>query len=238
VIPRNNRLQRTTDLTFRLFSDQFALGTGAVAGGVAGAGNADESSTYREQFEIFAGPKEAELLQEYGLRDLISFGWFAWVSRPLLGFLRFFYGVFGNYGIAIVLLTVFVRLIIFPISRRAQMNAARHAKIMQVMQPEIKKIQEKYKDNLERRARAQNELFKRYNYSPLSMFGGCLLMFLQLPIFIGLYRGLSVDIALRGQPLIPGLQWCSNLAGPDQLLYWEHWLPFGLGEEHGLLGRF
>lgn len=228
-VGRNSKLQRTVDLTFRLFSNDVELP--AAADGVAGA-------AYRQTFEVFAGPKESQLLQEYGLTDLISYGWFAWVSRPLVGFLRFFYGIFGNYGIAIVLLTIVVRLAIFPISRRAQMNAARHAKMMQVLQPEIKKIQEKYKDNLEKRAKAQNELFRRYNYSPFSMFGGCLLMFLQLPIFIGLYRGLSVDIALRGQPLIPGVRWCSNLAGPDQLLYWKNWMPFGMGDETGLFGPF
>ncbi len=229
-IGKNNRLQRAVDLTFRMFSDEIELAPAGAAG--------SESDSYRQGFEIFAGPKESRLLSEYGLSDLISYGWFAWVSRPLVGFLRFFYGIFGNYGIAIVLLTVFVRLAIFPISRRAQMNAARHAKMMQFLQPEIKKLQEKYKDNLEKRAKAQNELFKRYNYSPLSMFGGCLLMFLQLPIFIGLYRGLSVDIALRGQPLIPGIRWCSNLAGPDQFLLWKDWLPFGLADEQGMFGPF
>ncbi len=70
------------------------------------------------------------------------------------------------------------------------------------------------------------------------MLGGCLLMFVQLPVFMGLYRGLSADIALRGQPLIPGLHWCSNLAGPDQLLKWQSWMPFGLGEQTGLLGPY
>ena len=64
-------------------------------------------------------------------------------------------------------------------------------------------------------------------------------MFLQLPIFIGLYRGLSVDIALRDQPLIPGLKWCGNLAGPDQLWYWKDAIPFSfLTHETGWLGPY
>lgn len=62
-------------------------------------------------------------------------------------------------------------------------------------------------------------------------------MFVQLPIFLGLYRGLNVDIALRGQPLIPGIQWCSNLAGPDRLFVWETWLPF-LTAKTGFLGPY
>ena len=74
--------------------------------------------------------------------------------------------------------------------------------MMQELQPEIKKIKEKYKSDLEKQTQAQRELWKKHNFNPL---GGCWLMFLQLPIFIGLYRCLSVDIELRQAPLIPGL---------------------------------
>jgi YidC/Oxa1 family membrane protein insertase len=70
------------------------------------------------------------------------------------------------------------------------------------------------------------------------MFGGCLPVFVQLPIFIGLYRCLSVDIALRDAPLIPGFWWASNLAGPDQLFYWKDWMPAMLAGETGYLGPY
>jgi YidC/Oxa1 family membrane protein insertase len=79
-------------------------------------------------------------------------------------------------------------------------------------------------------------LFAKHNYNP---FGGCLLMFIQLPIFIGLYRSLSVDIELLQAPLISGLWWCSNLAGPDMLWYWESYLPAFLGDPgDGWLGPY
>ena len=118
-----------------------------------------------------------------------------------------------------------------PFSRKGNLNM----QMMQHLQPQIKAIADKHKDDMEKRAQAQRELFKKHNYNP---FGGCLMMFFQLPIFLGLYRGLSVDIALRDQPLIPGLGWCSNLAAPDQLLNWSSWMPGFLGSETGWLGPY
>jgi YidC/Oxa1 family membrane protein insertase len=107
--------------------------------------------------------------------------------------------------------------------------------MMQYLQPQMKEIADKYKDDMEKRAAAQRELFKRNKYNPL---GGCFMMFFQLPIFIGLYRGLSVDIALRDQPLFPGMRWCGNLSGPDQLLNWQEWMPDMLANETGWLGPY
>ena len=188
--------------------------------------------SFKQTFLLFAGPKQPALLEEYGLTDLTSYGWFGMIARPLVGILHGFYWVIPNYGIAIILLTILVRAAMMPISRKA----AKNAQMMQLLQPEIKKIAEKYKNDMQKRAVAQRELFDRYNYRP---FGGCLLMFLQLPIFLGLYRGLSVDMALRDQPLIPGLDWCSNLAAPDRLWYWQETLPISfLTSETGFLGPY
>jgi len=106
---------------------------------------------------------------------------------------------------------------------------------MQELAPEIKKIKEKYKNDLEKQGQAQRELWKKHNFNPL---GGCWLMFLQLPIFIGLYRCLSVDIELRQSALIPGFQWCSNLAGPDMAWHWQGILPDFLASETGWLGPY
>ena len=106
-----------------------------------------------------------------------------------------FYSVLRNYGLAIVLLTVVVRLCMFPFSRKQALGAQK----MQEIQPEIKKLQEKYKNNMEARTKAQQELFRKHNYNPMS---GCLVLFIQLPIFMGLYRSLMVDVELRNAPLI------------------------------------
>jgi YidC/Oxa1 family membrane protein insertase len=166
------------------------------------------------QFHLFLGPKSTNLLEEYGISGIIEYGWFGFVARPLSRLLHFFYRITWNYGLAIILLTVLVRGCMFPVGRKA----ARNAQMMQELAPEIKKIKEKYKNDMEKQAQAQRELWKKHNFNPL---GGCWLMFLQLPIFIGLYRCLSVDIELRQAPLIPGVQWCSNLAAPDMFLNWE-----------------
>ena len=120
-----------------------------------------------------------------------------------------------NYGLAIILLTVLVRGCMFPLSRKQAAGAQK----MQQLQPEIKKIQEKYKKNIEGRSKAQQELFRKHNYNPLS---GCLVLFIQMPIFIGLYRSLMVDVELRDAPLLSSaVRWCSNLAAPDMLFNWS-----------------
>ncbi|MEM7783220.1 MAG: YidC/Oxa1 family insertase periplasmic-domain containing protein [Planctomycetota bacterium] len=216
-IPKNVRLQRLMDVTFQM----------------AAAVEIKPKDTYSQSFDIFMGPKEAELLQNYGLGDVRTFGWFSWFSYILLGILHFFYWITGgfSYGLAIIMLTVLVRSFMIPFSRKAALNA----QMMQMIQPELKEITEKHKDDLEKRTAAQRELYKKYNFNPLS---GCLMAFIQLPIFYGLYKGLNVDIALRDQPLIPGMEWCSNLAAPDRLFEWQSWMPFGLGEEASWLGPY
>ncbi len=216
-IPKEKKLHRKVDTTFMLFSQV----------------NVSANESYDQSFQIFAGPKQKALLNQYGLQDNLTYGWFAMFSKFLCSLLWLFYNMTFqfSYGIAIILLTVLVRLCMLPISRRA----AKNAQMMQLLAPEMKRIADKYKDDFEKRAQAQKDLFRRHKYNPA---GGCLLMFLQLPIFIGLYRGLSVDIALRDQPLLPGMQWCSNLAAPDQLFHWKEWMPAFLGSESGWLGPY
>lgn len=185
-----------------------------------------------QRYEIFLGPKDTHTLEAHDLELAIEYGWFPWIAKPLGWILQFFYSIVHNYGLAIVLLTVVVRGSMFPLGRKAAMNAQR----MQELQPELKRINELYKDNMEKRAKAMQELYAKHNFKPLA---GCLPMFIQLPIFIGLYRCLSVDTSLRQQPLIPGIEWCSNLAGPDQLLNWSSWMPeFIAGRGTGWLGPY
>ncbi len=220
--------QRLTDCTFQLFKSA-EIGAG---------------QTYRQTFDLFAGPKDRKLLAHYAsaggngqlawsIDDTRTFGWFGWLSRPLLSLLHFFYWITGSfsYGIAIVLLTMLVRSLMIPISRKAALNA----QMMTYLQPQMTEIREKYKDTPEKQGIATRELFRKYKYNPLS---GCFLGLLQLPIFLGLYRGLSVDIGLRDQPLIPGMRWCSNLSAPDQFLNWESWMPAFLSDKMGYFGPY
>jgi YidC/Oxa1 family membrane protein insertase len=216
-VPERKDRTRLVNTSFRLVSQPTELQPGGTP--------------ISHEFVLFAGPKQPDLLELYGLRDLVYYGWFGWVARPMLAILHFFYELVGNYGIAIIMLTVLVRGCMFPLSRKQALSAQK----MQELQPEIKKIADKYKNNMEARNKAQQELFRKHNYNPL---GGCLLMFVQLPIFIGLYRSLMVDVELRQAPLIPGLDWCSNLAAPDMLFRWDSWMPEFLAGETGWLGPY
>jgi len=213
----DKKLSKTLNVSCRLISQTHVLAPGEAL---------------VQRYTVFAGPKQPSLLMAYQLERCIEYGWFREIARFLAWILHVFESLPGvNYGLAIILLTVLVRSGMIPLSRKA----ARNAQMMQELAPEMKRIAEKYKDDMQKRAAAQSELFKKHNYRPL---GGCLLMFIQLPIFIGLYRALSVDVELRQAPLIPGLHWCSNLAGPDMAWYWKPYLPAFLAGENGWLGPY
>ena len=191
------------------------------------------NESYQQSFDLFCGPKDIEVLQHYGLTDTRTFGWFGWCSMILLEILHFLYFITfkTSYGLAIILLTIMVRMIMIPFSRKAALNA----QMMQHLSPQVKEINEKYGSDLEKKSAATQALYKKYKFNPLS---GCFMMFFQLPIFYGLYKALNVDIALRDQPFIPGLQWCSNLAAPDQFLNWQSWMPAWIADETGYLGPY
>ncbi|MGD9646496.1 MAG: YidC/Oxa1 family insertase periplasmic-domain containing protein [Pirellulales bacterium] len=184
----------------------------------------EPGASLAHRYVMFAGPKKPAILDQYALGELNYYGWFSWVARPLSRVLHFFAWLPGvNFGIAIVLLTVVVRGSMFPLGRKQ----AAAAQKMQLLQPEIKRLNEKYKTDMEGRAKAQRELFQKHGYNPLS---GCLPLVIQMPIFIGLYRCLSVDLELRGAPLLWDGAWASNLAAPDKLMHWLNFMPqFVLG---------
>ncbi len=194
-----------------------------------------------QRYEIFAGPKRPDLLDSYkldadgkhSLYGLIYYGLavFRVVAVPMTHVLDFFSSLVHNYGLAIIMLTVVVRLCMFPLSRKQALNAQK----MQKLQPEIKAIQQKYKKDAEGARKAQMELFSKHNYHPAQ---GCLPMFIQLPIFMGLYRALQVNVELRDAPLIPSawVRWCSNLAAPDMFFDWSRYMPAGVNNGIGFRG--
>lgn len=177
--------------------------------------------------QLFTGPKHPDLLgryaspanTSYSLTGFVYYGWFGNLGIPqaMVGILSFFHAIVRNYGLAIILLTVVVRSCMLPLSHKQAKNMA----MMQELKPEMDRITAKYKDDPEGRMRAQRELWSKHNYNPM---GGCLLMFIQLPIFIGLYRALMVDVDLREAALIPGIHWCSNLAAPDMFMSWRNFI--------------
>lgn len=187
-----------------------------------------------QSYRIFAGPKDPTLLSAYQLQDSIEYGWpiFGFFAVRLGWILHFFYYVIGNYGIAIMMLTVLVRSLMFPVSRKMAINAQK----MQAVQPELAKLRELLKDEPTKMMSAQQMLMKKAGVNQLA---GCLPAMIQLPIIIGLYRCVSVDVALRQQALIPGLEWCSNLAGPDMFMDWHQWMPdFISGRGSGWFGPY
>ncbi len=180
-------------------------------------------STVTHDYVLYAGPKREELLTPIGADAIVDFGWFAAVSRGMLWLLNMFHGWGIPYGIAIIMLTVMVRGCMYPISKKQAVGA----KKMKELQPEIAELRKKYGNDKEKMAKAQMELFSKHNYNPLA---GCLPLFLQLPIFIGLYRALSSSVDLRMAPFL----WIDNLAAPDALFRMPWPLPF-LGQDFNLL---
>ncbi len=184
------------------------------------------------RYQVFAGPKDTGILAYFGLDRFIEYGWIPLITKPLSAILYAFYSVVRNYGIAIIMLTILVRGCMFPLGRQAAINGQK----MQEMAPEMKRINDQYKDDMQKRAEATRELYAKYGFRPLA---SCLPIFVQLPVLMGLYRCLSVDISLRQEPLIPGLSWCSNLAGPDMLYDWSGWMPEIIaGRGTGYLGPY
>ena len=209
---RFNQHVNFTDVSFRMKSEELVLAPYGQSGDV-----------FRQEITVFMGPKQRDIMADYGLSKTIVYGWFWFVSIPLLWILHFFhdYLVF-NYGVAIIMLTILVRLCLFPLSRKQVASSLR----MQKLQPELTKLKEKYKDNPQEMMVAQQALFKKHGVNPLS---GCLPIFIQMPIFIGLYKALSLDVNLYGAPLFSrSVRWCSNLAAPDMALNWsEFWKSIG-----------
>ncbi len=183
---------------------------------------AGESVTH--SYSLFAGPKRNDLLQPLCASAILDFGWFGFVSKGMLSVLTFLHSWGIAYGIAIVMLTVMVRGCMYPISRKQ----AAGAKKMKELQPKIAELRKKYENEKEKMAKAQMELFSKNNYNPLA---GCLPMFLQLPIFIGLYQALNNAVDLRMAKFL----WIDNLAAPDAMFQLPFVVPFVGWTEFNLL---
>jgi YidC/Oxa1 family membrane protein insertase len=161
-------------------------------------------------FKILLGPKDPEMLRAAGdhLDRAIDFGWFWFIAIPLLHLLRFFDAILGNYGVAIILLTVLVKAATIPLTR-AQYRSMQK---MQQIQPHLEKLRERYKDDASGMQREMMDLYKRHGVNP---FSGCVPMVLQIPIFVGLYNALLNAIELRHAPFVG---WITDLSAPDRLV--------------------
>jgi YidC/Oxa1 family membrane protein insertase len=177
----------------------------------------------QHEFQIFMGPKSKELLSPFEADQIIDYGWFGWISQRMVWLLKTFHGWGIHYGIAIIMLTILVRGMMFPISRKQAMSA----KKMKDLQPQLSALREKHKDDKQKLAKAQMDLYREANFNP---FAGCLPVILQLPIFISLYQALNNWVDLR----MASFLWIENLAAPDALFEMSFSLPF-LGSDFNLL---
>lgn len=160
-------------------------------------------------FILYAGPKEYERLKalKVGLEYIVDFGFFSIIAVPLFWTLKLFYKVIGNYGWAIVLLTLIVRIPFIPLINKSQ----KAMKKMQELQPRMAEIREKYKKDPQKMQQEIMGLYKKYKVNPVS---GCLPIILQIPVFFALYKILLIAIELRGASF---MLWIKDLSAPDTL---------------------
>lgn len=159
-------------------------------------------------FKMYYGPKEDQELLKFGHSLVVSHDMTLEIlAAPLLDLLRWIYGYVGNYGVAIIILTIIVRLVLFPLTYKGMKSMKR----MQQLSPRMKKLQAKYKNNKEKLNKEMMALYRKNRVNPL---GGCLPMLLQLPVFFALYSSLSSAVELRHAPF---MLWISDLSQPDGL---------------------
>jgi YidC/Oxa1 family membrane protein insertase len=164
------------------------------------------------RYQLFIGPKELDILKSVGreIDRAIDFGYFGFISVPLLYVLHFFHRVTASYGLDIIILTVLIKILMWPLTHKSFTSM----KAMQKLGPQMEKLKERYASDKEKLNKEIMELYKRNGVNPL---GGCLPMVLQFPVFIGLYNALSTPIELRHAPFM----WVKDLSRPD----WES-IPF------------
>ena len=160
------------------------------------------------QYTLFLGPKDYSLLKALGvqLEEAIDFGsWMKWLAMPLLLVLKFFNQYIGNYGLSIILLTIIIKIIFWPLGNKSYASM----KEMQKLQPKMQALREKYKDDKQRLSQETMAMYKAHKINPL---GGCLPMVIQIPVFFGLYKTLLYAIELRHSPFFG---WIQDLSDKD-----------------------
>lgn len=169
--------------------------------------NLAAGATQQFDYLFYFGPRDFEIIKQAGnqLDKAIDLGFFEPISAPLRYVLHYFYGFTGNFGVAIILLTVIIKLLFWPLTQKSYASMNR----MKTLQPEMQAIREKYKKDRERMNQEMMALYKEKRVNPV---GGCLPMIVQIPVFFALYRVLMVDIALRHAPFA---FWLTDLSEKD-----------------------
>jgi YidC/Oxa1 family membrane protein insertase len=208
LVSRDRRYPDRSDVSVEVESKPFDLSAG---------------DTLRHSYTVYAGPRrERDLLELQDaaiVRSIKDFRWALFIPPGLVSLtagtmlyvLQTFHELVRNWGVAIMMLTVLVRLCLFPLSRKQAIRAQVMQQKMATLKPELDKIKAKYKDNLQESQRVQFELMKKHGVDPRSQLAGCLPLLIQMPIFIGLWQGLQSTVDLR----LARFLWIDNLAAPD-----------------------
>ncbi len=180
-----------------------------------------DNNVYTFKYEGFVGPRDYELLKETGLsfERIIDLGFFGIIAKPLMTGLKFFYGYLGNFGFSIVLLTVCIKLLFWPLTQKSYSSM----KDMQKLQPQMQKLRAKHGKDKQKLNQEMMALYKENRVNP---FGGCLPMLVQIPVFFALYQVLLGAIELRHAPF---MLWITDLSAADTLISDAFNLSFALG---------
>lgn len=172
-----------------------------------------ETHTYK----IFFGPKSMRILRDQGyeLNRAIHFGMFDFIAKPLLWFMNFIYGFIPNYGVAIILLTIVTKILLWPLGNKSYKSMNE----MKRIQPLMAEVREKHKSDKKMMNQEMMALYRTYKINPM---GGCLPMLLQIPVFFALYRMLYQAIELRHAPFF---LWINDLSAPDRLFRFGFSIP-------------
>jgi YidC/Oxa1 family membrane protein insertase len=164
--------------------------------------------------QVYAGPRDLDILRSVGqdLDQLIDLGWFDFLARPALWLLKFFYHYTGNYGIAIILITILQKIAFHPLTHKSMKSM----QAMQAIQPKVQAIQERYKNNPQKKQEEMMALYRKHGVNPM---GGCLPMLAQIPIFIALYNALSSSVEMWQARFL----WIRDLTQPDSLFTITLW---------------
>jgi YidC/Oxa1 family membrane protein insertase len=188
--------------TLKTYQADYLLDPQTIAPGATGSANA----------RLFAGAKEVETIDAYDkalalnrFELLIDWGWFYFITKPMFKAIDYFYRLVGNFGLAILIVTVLVKILFFPLANKSYASMAK----MKAVQPEMMAIRERYGDDKMKQQQALMELYKKEKINPLA---GCLPIVVQIPVFFALYKVLFVTIEMRHAPFYG---WIKDLSGPD-----------------------
>ena len=217
------------------FDNYYRIG---YIGDLTGASSGESVSSISQ---AFIGAKEVKIIQDYSdnntlnrLDLIIDWGWFYFLAKPLFYILDLLFSFSGNFGVAILLLTILIKVVFFPVVNRSYVQMAKMRKV----QPEITKLRELYGDDRQKMALEMQSLYKKEELKPLS---GCLPVLIQIPVFFALYNVLLVALEMRHAPFIG---WIKDLSAPDPislfngfgLINWEPPQILMIGVFHILFG--